>query len=184
MQPQYSSWPAEPIDYTTSPRLTATSSTYPSSYGDSQMLQHSSESSLSTSPGNAHYLTYPYPQPQRTEDLTEGTYAASYTAQSSSTMHPLQPRYPLDARSHSPPVSVFLQSSTTASSSSRVLLSPPPSTDSPSSIASAPTGITEMARPPSRGSKLQSIHDRVTAPYDYTEGYHFLMKHLPTRCVY
>jgi hypothetical protein len=24
----------------------------------------------------------------------------------------------------------------------------------------------------------------VTAPYDYTEGYHFLMKHLPSRCVY
>jgi hypothetical protein len=30
---------------------------------------------------------------------------------------------------------------------------------------------------------LQSIHDRVTAPYDYTQGYHFLMKHLPTRYV-
>lgn len=38
-----------------------------------------------------------------------------------------------------------------------------------------------MVLPPC-GSKLQSIHDRVTTPYDYTEGYHFLMKHLPTRC--
>lgn len=24
----------------------------------------------------------------------------------------------------------------------------------------------------------------MTSPYDYTEGYHFLMKHLPTRCVH
>jgi hypothetical protein len=29
---------------------------------------------------------------------------------------------------------------------------------------------------------IQTIN--VTAPYDYTEGYHFLMKHLPSRCVY
>ncbi|PPQ99450.1 hypothetical protein CVT24_005257 [Panaeolus cyanescens] len=179
VQSQYSSWPAEPIDYTTSPRLTATTSSYPSSYGDSQMLQQPSDANLSTSPGNAHYLTYPYPQSQRTEDLPESTYTATYPSQSTSAIHPLQPRYPLESRSRSPPVSVFLQSS--ASSSSRALLSPPPSTDSPSSIASVPTGITEMPRPQSRGSKLQSINDRVTAPYDYTEGYHFLMKHLPTR---
>ncbi|KAF7361675.1 Transcriptional factor [Mycena venus] len=31
------------------------------------------------------------------------------------------------------------------------------------------------------GSQLQNINDRVTMPYDYTEGYHFLMKHLPGR---
>jgi hypothetical protein len=30
---------------------------------------------------------------------------------------------------------------------------------------------------------LQSINDRVTAPFDYTEGYHFLMKHLRSRYV-
>jgi len=28
---------------------------------------------------------------------------------------------------------------------------------------------------------LQNINDRVTMPYDYTEGYHFLMKDLPSR---
>lgn len=33
-------------------------------------------------------------------------------------------------------------------------------------------------------SKWQGISDRVTAPYDYTEGYHFLMKHLPSRYVF
>lgn len=30
-------------------------------------------------------------------------------------------------------------------------------------------------------SNLQTINDRITKPYDYTEGYHFLMKHLPSR---
>jgi hypothetical protein len=38
-----------------------------------------------------------------------------------------------------------------------------------------------MTRQAPGSSKLQSIHDRVNAPFDYTEGYHFLMKHLPTR---
>jgi hypothetical protein len=28
-----------------------------------------------------------------------------------------------------------------------------------------------------------SVYKSVTKPYDYTEGYHFLMKHLPVRCV-
>lgn len=28
-----------------------------------------------------------------------------------------------------------------------------------------------------------SVYKSVTKPYDYTEGYHFLMKHLPLRCV-
>lgn len=28
------------------------------------------------------------------------------------------------------------------------------------------------------------VYEAVTKPYDYTEGYHFLMKHLPTRCVW
>ena len=36
------------------------------------------------------------------------------------------------------------------------------------------------------GSAAESgakVYEAVTKPYDYTEGYHFLMKHLPTRCV-
>ncbi|TRM69393.1 hypothetical protein BD626DRAFT_473924 [Schizophyllum amplum] len=63
-------------------------------------------------------------------------------------------------------------------SAARTLLSPPP-TDSPGSTTSAvPLHEVAFPRP---GSHLQSITDRVKAPYDYTEGYHFLMKHLPTR---
>ncbi|KAF8904465.1 hypothetical protein CPB84DRAFT_1814458 [Gymnopilus junonius] len=93
----------------------------------------------------------------------------------------LPPRYPLDSRPRSPPTTVFFQSPSAKDGVSRGLLSPPASTSSPSSTASVPTGIAEITRPQSRGSKLQSITDSVTAPYDYTEGYHFLMKHLPTR---
>lgn len=151
------------------------------------MSVQQSDSSLSTSPVNAaHYLTYPYPHTQRSDDLTDLSYPSSYPSQSStSAIHPLQPRYPLDSRPRSPPPTVFLHNNSSSSPTkdvpSRGLLSPPPSTSSPSSNASAPTGISDMTRQAPGSSKLQSIHDRVNAPFDYTEGYHFLMKHLPTR---
>ncbi|KAG7446282.1 uncharacterized protein BT62DRAFT_967986 [Guyanagaster necrorhizus] len=44
---------------------------------------------------------------------------------------------------------------------------------------SPPLFLTDALDPPT--SNLQTINDRITKPYDYTEGYHFLMKHLPTR---
>jgi len=56
---------------------------------------------------------------------------------------------------------------------------------SPSHVSgpSFPHPISEHAHHGGGGSQLQNINDRVTMPYDYTEGYHFLMKHLPSRCV-
>jgi hypothetical protein len=48
-------------------------------------------------------------------------------------------------------------------------------THAPNSPASESSGAAR--------SVVQTINDCVTAPYDYTEGYHFLMKHLPNRCV-
>ncbi|KAF4621233.1 hypothetical protein D9613_000426 [Agrocybe pediades] len=174
-------WTSDTIDFaSTSPRLTSTSGSLTSPYGDGQMALAQSEASLSTSPGNAHYLTYPYPHAQRPEEGPDLSYPAPY-AQPSAVTHPLQPRYPLDSRPRSPPTTAFINDTSSKDTGSRGLLSPPPSTDSPSSSASVSIGIAEMVRPQSRGSKLQSITDRVTAPYDYTEGYHFLMKHLPTR---
>ncbi|KJA20713.1 hypothetical protein HYPSUDRAFT_68254 [Hypholoma sublateritium FD-334 SS-4] len=174
---QYSSWTSDPIDFVTSPRLGASSTSFTSTYGENQMSAQQPES---TSPGNpAHYLTYPYPHASRPDDLTEISYGTA-SPYSSSAVHPLQPRFPLDSRPRSPPATVFLHNPSSKDATSRGLLSPPPSTYSPSSTASVPTGITDMVLPPC-GSKLQSIHDRVTTPYDYTEGYHFLMKHLPTR---
>ncbi|PPQ89727.1 hypothetical protein CVT25_014128 [Psilocybe cyanescens] len=179
--PQYSSWPSDPIDFATSPRLGNTTNNFNSPYGENQMPPQQSESNLATSPGNAaHYLTYPYPHAQRPDDLTEVSYPTSYSSQTNTVLHPLQPRYPLDARPRSPPT-VFLHNPSSKDVASRGLLSPPPSTSSPSSTSSVPTGVADIVRPQSCGSKLQSITDRVTTPYDYTEGYHFLMKHLPTR---
>ncbi|TFK44383.1 hypothetical protein BDQ12DRAFT_593976 [Crucibulum laeve] len=181
-QQSYSSWPSDPIDFaSTSPRLDAGGSSFTSPYDESSMaIQHSS-TSLSTSPSSAaHYLTYPYTQPQQSEDLVELQYPSQYSS-SQNSVHPLQPRYPLDARPRSPPPTVFLHNPSSKDHTSRGLLSPPPSNGSPSSTASVPSAIADIVRPQSCGSQLQSITDRVTAPYDYTEGYHFLMKHLPTR---
>lgn len=59
----------------------------------------------------------------------------------------------------------------------RGLISPPPSNASP--------GSDGTMRPPSAGiySRLPSVYASVTTAYDYTEGYHRLMKHLPDRYV-
>ncbi|PPR05830.1 hypothetical protein CVT26_010110 [Gymnopilus dilepis] len=151
---QFTSWPQDTISFSSPPLANAANISLTSPYGENQIQIQQSESNLSTSPNNpAHYLTYPYPQTQQTDALADLTYPPP-TSQSDEPLHPLQPRYPLDTRPRSPPLSAFL---------------PSPAKDS------------QLTRPPSRGSKLQSITDRVTAPYDYTEGYHFLMKHLPTR---
>jgi len=126
-----------------------------------------------TSPRSAaHYLTYPYPHAQqRSEPPAEISFSPSYASQTSE-IHPLQPRYPLDTRPRSP-ASVFLHNP--KDMTSRGFLSP---SISNSSITS---GAVDIVRPKSCGSKLRNINDRITAPFEYTEGYHFLMKHLPTR---
>ena len=158
-QPNYSSWPSDPIDFATSPRLSSANTDYSSSYVDNQLSM--AEQTVSTSPRNAApYLTYPYTQAQHSE------LSASYSSQSSET-HSLQPR----------PTNVFLHPK---DMTSRGLLSPSLSNSSSRSVTS---GVADIVRPKSCGSKLQSINDRVTTPFDYTEGYHFLMKHLPSRCV-
>jgi hypothetical protein len=175
---QYSSWPSDPIDFA-SPRVSSSSNNFSSTYAENQLPLQQSDPPLSTSPANAHYLTYPY---QRPDDFTDLAYSASYSSQSTSANQPLQPRYPLEARPRTPPTTVFLHSSS-KDATSRGLISPPPPTSSPSSIAAVSAATADLARAQPCGTKLQTINDRVTTPYDYTEGYHFLMKHLPTRCV-
>ncbi|KNZ72907.1 hypothetical protein J132_01899 [Termitomyces sp. J132] len=73
-----------------------------------------------------------------------------------------------------------LSSYTTSYASSQLVQ---PSDPAPSSPPNSTQYLTYPSTdaPESSTSQLQSIHDRVTKPYDYTEGYHFLMKHLPTR---
>ncbi|KAK2464242.1 hypothetical protein APHAL10511_003699 [Amanita phalloides] len=168
----YSNWSSEPVDFATSPRL----SDYTSSYPDAQISSLPSESALTTSPGGTPYLAYEYKQ--RSEEL-ELQYPTQYPLiQSAGPPHSLQPRYPLDARARSPPTDTYVPGKDTITSNTG-LLSPAPSNASPTSTTSVPPGIAEITG--SSRSKLQSINDRVTKPYDYTEGYHFLMKHLPTR---
>ncbi|KAJ7747312.1 hypothetical protein B0H16DRAFT_1555526 [Mycena metata] len=156
--PPFSSWPSdERMDFP----ATRNSNDFGSSYPDQQqqMAVQPSDTTLSTSPSGS-FLTYPYPQPPEQE-----VYSAQFGAQD---VHPLQPRFPLDNRPRSPPFGAGKDSN-----AQRNILSP---SSSSSSYAHA---IPEQAR--QGGSQLQNIENRVTMPYDYTEGYHFLMKHLPSR---
>ncbi|KIY74402.1 hypothetical protein CYLTODRAFT_416242 [Cylindrobasidium torrendii FP15055 ss-10] len=108
---------------------------------------------------NPPFLTYPYQEQSQADlqkhsadtvqpDLSEVSRDTDTEDFVNDTLHPLQPRYPLDARARSP--TLF-------------------------------GDVLNDALDPSPKSSLQSINDRVHAPYDYTEGYHFLMKHLPSR---
>ncbi|KAJ3814811.1 transcription activator of gluconeogenesis ERT1 [Lentinula lateritia] len=164
--PTYPGWPSsDPLLASQSPTF---SSTFPTSLS----------SNLAASPTTA-YLTYQYQEPPRTSELSQVQYPPFQQSVNTpnTTPQPLQSRYSLDSRAKSPPYSVFIDET------SHGLLSPPHSNASPSLTPSV-VRSTDSAASTSTctpGSKLQSIHDRVTKPYDYTEGYHFLMKHLPIR---
>lgn len=135
-------------------------------FPDQQIVQPS-DTTLSTSPTTS-FLTYPYPQPPEQQE------ALQYTPEFQQDLHPLQPRFPLNGRPRSPRFSdkEFLSPSQ-ASGPSFAHANPIPN------VHSGGNGNANG----SHGSQLQNINDRVTMPYDYTEGYHFLMKHLPSRCV-
>ncbi|KAJ7703011.1 hypothetical protein B0H17DRAFT_1041245 [Mycena rosella] len=159
--PSYSNWPSDDASMEFTP--SRPTNDFRSSYPDQQIAVQPSDT-LSTSP-TTNFLTYPYPPPpeQPQEPL-------QYPPQFQQ-LHPLQPRFPLDARPRSPPFS--------AKDVPQRGLSP-----SQSSGSSFAHGIPEQVHQGpggSGGSQLQNINDRVTMPYDYTEGYHFLMKHLPSR---
>ncbi|KAF8829093.1 hypothetical protein HHX47_DHR3001051 [Lentinula edodes] len=164
--PTYSGWPSsDPLIASQSPTF---SSTFPTSLS----------SNLAASPTTA-YLTYQYQEPPRTSELSEVQYPPFQQSVNTpnTTPQPLQSRYSLESRAKSPPYSVFIDET------SHGLLSPPHSNASPSLTPSVVRSTDSVASASicTPGSKLQSIHDRVTKPYDYTEGYHFLMKHLPIR---
>ncbi|KAK7005738.1 transcriptional factor [Favolaschia claudopus] len=155
--PAYSSWPSDdPMEFTTS----RGSNEFAATFADQQIAVQPSDTTLASSPTN--FLSYTYPQPSDAQEQLQ------YPSQFSQELHPLQPRFPLDARPRSPR---FPGKDT----STRGSLSSP----TQSSLSSfAPTTTTDRG---GSGSQLQNINDRVTMPYDYTEGYHFLMKHLPSR---
>ncbi|KAF9060652.1 hypothetical protein BDP27DRAFT_1452614 [Rhodocollybia butyracea] len=142
------------------------------SWPSSDPLLASQPSTFMSSSAASPYLTYQYQDPPRTSELTELQYP-QYQQSTGSVIHPVQPRYP--QKSPKSPLSVFIDES------SHGLLSPPHSNASPSLTPSAPRPNDSSMGGYTPGSKLQSINDRVTKPFDYTEGYHFLMKHLPIR---
>lgn len=159
-QPSYSAWS---IDYPAPSGLGNTN--YAPSFNDSIQIP---ESPLSTSPPNsAHYMAYPYSsQPTKTDDVPDQIHFPSIQEpQPQGSLNPIPTRYP---RPRSPITASFLEDP-------GLLLTIP--AKGPALLAA------DLDRAMSCRSPLQNIHERVTAPYDYTEGYHFLMKHLPTRYV-
>lgn len=136
-----------------SPVQTAYSS-WPSDQVDYTPYPHVNVQSEPSNP--AQYLPYQYSSPQQPDE--ELTFPQFQSPQPQAPLHPLQPRYPLDTRPRSPPPSTVFDSSLIGSGA-----------------------FPDITRPQSCGSKLQNIHDRVTSPFDYTEGYHFLMRHLRSR---
>ncbi|KIY44482.1 hypothetical protein FISHEDRAFT_31460, partial [Fistulina hepatica ATCC 64428] len=110
-------------------------------------------------------------------DATSQTPAATTAAPDLSAnpepLHPLQPRYPLDTRPRSPLPNFFFDKE---SSNQTTGLLTPPLSNSPRSTASVVAGDSMC-----RVSHLKSITDRVVAPYDYTAGWHDIMKYLPGR---
>ncbi|KAJ6499059.1 hypothetical protein C8R45DRAFT_980940 [Mycena sanguinolenta] len=158
--PPYSSWPADdPMEFSAPRNASEFAATFP----DPQIVVQPSDTTMSTSP-TTRFLNYAYPQQQEQQEQLQYT-AAQFSPHEP---HPLQPRFPLENRPRSPHLdSAALQRG-------NALLSP--SQSSGSSFAA-----NAYAEQQQGGSQLQNINDRVTMPYDYTEGYHFLMKHLPSR---
>ncbi|KAL1679417.1 transcription activator of gluconeogenesis ERT1 [Schizophyllum commune] len=153
--PQPYPWPSDTLSFN-SPQLDSFSS-FPEN-----VLPVISADNLLSSTGSLNYLQARTAKQQSTADPADlqcGDDASKYTR---------------DGRCSSPP-SFYMDKESAA----RTLLSPPP-TDSPGSATST-VPLNEVPPFPRPGSHLQSITDRVKAPYDYTEGYHFLMKHLTTR---
>ncbi|KAL0956403.1 hypothetical protein HGRIS_002550 [Hohenbuehelia grisea] len=189
VQPGYSTWPSDSLTYPATSG--ASSNSYGPTFGDTSLAPQPGEASLAASS--------PYNSLSQTQDI-QSTYPASSYKRDQQPLHPLQPRFPLPPDySRSPSTTANSTVFTRADLKEPGLLSPSISNASPISTASVPrsllstnastNGVDDTPTPPtpvstlapSSGSQLQSINDRVTTPYDYTEGYHFLMKHLPTR---
>ncbi|EMD37851.1 hypothetical protein CERSUDRAFT_154783 [Gelatoporia subvermispora B] len=113
------------------------------------------------------YMTMPY-APQFTQAQQPGTVPYADQARQAVSQGMQPGRFPTQT---SPGMS-FMQRGQQGNGAVRAIRSPTISTGGWGPSLSAPT-------PP--GDRTQSVYNSVTKPYDYTEGYHFLMKHLPQR---
>jgi hypothetical protein len=175
---------------------------YGSSYAEQQPMLIQPSDTLSASPASqmSPQFMEPYPampqyqhspKEQSANQQQQMQYAQPYAPhhqqqrqpsqqpQQPVAMHPLEPRYPREfhpspSSTSAPPV--FGRSSSRDS----MILGSPTASNSP---ASTPVNASYTDGTESRGSHLQRIHARVTRPFDYTEGYHVLMKYLKSRCV-
>lgn len=154
--------------------LTSSSTTAPSNGFVSASNSYQQSASQYTTPRSG-------PSPAQVQDTQYSEYTAPpQQAQTSPTSLPqysgqtAQP--PLDQLS-SPTTQLIQRQPATAPtrSSSATLLDRTHSSGTASWAGPAPSELE-----PYEGT---SVYKAVTKPYDYTEGYHFLMKHLPTRCV-
>ncbi|EPQ57294.1 hypothetical protein GLOTRDRAFT_137651 [Gloeophyllum trabeum ATCC 11539] len=188
------SWPNEPLtptftadsptQYTTSTSLGGPADDYISStstYVDSPLAITPAETTLkpdSSLPPNYMTLTYPTAG-QVSEEQPSQTAQNAYPLQSferTPSLQEYQSRFTLQERSSSTPTvsdSIYAGTSKDTEDSH---ISPPISVDSPSTDTSRSDTPAALGRP-----RKDDVYKTVTAPYDYTEGYHFLMKHLPTR---
>ncbi|KAF7977732.1 hypothetical protein HWV62_2802 [Athelia sp. TMB] len=141
------------------------------SFDDTQTLATQPSDSLSgpdnqMSPGYLYASQFQQSPQEQSRDQSQMGYGQySQTRSPPTMMHP----YPREMRPTSNPgaADVFLTGST------------PSRSDSPTSASSIHPNYTDTAQ--MRSTQMQNINARVTRPYDYTQGYHFLMKHLPTR---
>jgi hypothetical protein len=163
---------------------------YGPNYSEQQMsiqppgtpLSAGSGSQMSPTFMDAYPTVSRYQQPQQEPDQ-QLQYNPQYVQQQQvhnqppQSLHTLEPRYRRESRSSPTSNSAFMERSSSKDSIARALGSPA-SSSSPTST-SMHVNYTDSIHP--QNSQPQSIDALVTRPYDYTEGYHFLMKHLPSR---
>ncbi|KAF9231455.1 hypothetical protein BU15DRAFT_56102 [Melanogaster broomeanus] len=160
-----SAWSPEPLHAQPHYSQSGTTNTY--GFGDQAQLSiPSSETTLAApSPTTTFISTYSPTQLSQAQEPTDLQYSQPFSQgqPTPSTAQP-DPRYSRDVNTSAPTGMVRAPSKEAGPQS---LMS--------SHLSPSPTNSTHAS------SVDHHFTINVTAPYDYTEGYHFLMKHLPTR---
>lgn len=155
-----SAWSPEPL-HAQPQYMQGAPSNFGSPFGDPPQLSMPQSDSLSTSQPSPTFLaSYPAPICRTSSPALQYSYAQPQP-QLSAPYHPLAPNYSRGVISLG---------------SSSVMRTPSRDTRSHSYESSSRTSPSPTIQ---SGDHHSTIN--VTAPYDYTEGYHFLMKHLPSR---
>jgi hypothetical protein len=197
LQTQYSTgWPSDSLSqaqYGQSPSMG--SNGYETTYGEPQQLSIQPSDTMSGSPVNqmsppytdsysmSHYQQRSPPNQSGNQQQVE--YTRQYGQQQQQNhqppaLHPLEPRFPREFHASPSPTSAtaaFVRSHS-RDSIMATLASPGATHSPPTSVRAAYADGTEGLRG-SHGQRMAYV----TRPFDYTEGYHFLMKHLHSRCV-